>query len=125
MHRLILKPKRGLEVDHKDRNGLNNQRCNLRPCTRAQNMWNTGPVTGKYKGVSYQKNIGKWNARISYYGLRWRIGFYETEELAAEAVDCAAVVLHGEFAYLNFPDNDYSGLLEIAAEAEREALTNG
>src|SRR4051812_9570503 len=55
------------EIDHKDRDSLNNQRNNIRLATRNQNMWNIGirsNNTSGYKGVSYHKQSGKFNARI-------------------------------------------------------------
>ncbi|KKK47687.1 hypothetical protein LCGC14_3152670, partial [marine sediment metagenome] len=63
MHRMILSNCRE-QVDHKDRNGLNNQRNNLRPATQTLNLANVekrkGVWTSKYKGVCWNKCSKKW-----------------------------------------------------------------
>ena len=67
MHRQILNAPKGMVVDHKDGNGLNNRKSNLRLCTPAQNVRNRRPALGsssKYKGVSRDKSRRKWLARI-------------------------------------------------------------
>lgn len=54
MHRLIMNTPQGMDTDHIDRNGLNNQKSNLRICTRTQNLLNRGMLksnTSGYKGV--------------------------------------------------------------------------
>src|SRR5688572_14268873 len=38
MHRLILGAPRGMDVDHENRDGLDNRRCNIRVATRSQNI---------------------------------------------------------------------------------------
>ena len=72
MHRLILGlTDPGIECDHKDGNGLNNRRGNLRPATRPQNARNKpknrGTYTSKYKGVSRRGN--QWFASIKSQGI--------------------------------------------------------
>lgn len=109
MHRLILgltDPK--IQVDHKDHDGLNNQRSNLREASNSQNGANRRCAknsTSKYLGVHIPSK--------SYYGNRWAVtisinrktkyvGCFKTEEQAARAYDEAAKIYHGEFANLNF-----------------------
>lgn len=41
MHRFIVLPPEDIEVDHKNRNRLDNRRCNLRPATRQMNVDNS------------------------------------------------------------------------------------
>lgn len=104
MHRLIAGP--GL-VDHIDRNGLNNQRANLRPATYAQNAGNRTGVSGtssKFKGVCWIKQSQKWRASICVSGRTLYLGEYATEQEAALAYDSAAPVHFGEFARLNLPE---------------------
>jgi hypothetical protein len=104
MHCLIM----GLKgVDHVDRNGLNNQRFNLRPASLNEQAWNTGPRRGssRFKGVSWYKPYGTWRAYIMAHRQRHHLGYFLDEEDAARARDVAARKFHGEFAYLNFPDD--------------------
>ena len=94
------------ETDHENGNGLDNQRSNLRPCTRPQNLWNKGPrsdnTTG-FKGVTREAH--GWRAVIKANGVRRHLGYFSTPELAARAYDAAAAEMHGEFARFNFPDD--------------------
>jgi hypothetical protein len=106
MHRVIMNPPGHLFVDHIDRNGLNNAKNNLRLCTPAQNRCNTFSSkvgTSKYKGVNWNKRIKKWGALIQLNRKIYQLGYFSNEIDAARAYDKKAKVLHGEFAYLNFP----------------------
>lgn len=105
MHRIILQAAKGTLTDHRDRNGLNNQRANLRFCTSAQNAQNHGPhqrenKASPYKGVAQQR--GKWMAVCQASRIVHRRYGFATPEDAARAYDEMAQKLHGEFAYLNF-----------------------
>jgi hypothetical protein len=112
MHSLIMKPPHGFEIDHKDLNGLNNQKDNLRICTRSQNQANRKKAKGnsRYLGVCRLKgeiyNGKKYRdtiiATINKDNKLIYLGSFKTEEEAAIAYDIAAKKLHGEFAYLNF-----------------------
>ena len=105
MHRLLIGPKpAGAVVDHINRNGLDNRKENLRVATLTQNQANTGPrkkSTSKFKGVSLKKARRAWCAQIQKDLKKIHIGYYDTEEEAAEAYNRAAVKLFGEYAYLN------------------------
>ena len=103
MHVAIMGTSTGL-VDHIDGDGLNNQRYNLRRCTRAQNGMNRSPnknSTSKYKGVYKAK--GKYVAAIAVNGTQAYLGTFTLDSDAAKAYDKAAKEHFGEFAYLNFP----------------------
>lgn len=105
MHRLIMGyPTR--KIDHKDGNGLNNQRQNLRLATDIQNARNrrkqSSPSSSRYKGVGFNKRTGKWRADIGDGGRVITIGYFTDEIAAARAYDDRAIRLHGEFACLNF-----------------------
>ncbi|MGA2270302.1 MAG: HNH endonuclease [Bryobacteraceae bacterium] len=105
MHRLILRAKPGMDVDHRDRDGLDNRRSQLRCCSRQQNNWNSIPRAGTsaYKGVSWHKEKHTWRAFIKNPGTRrfQHLGYFRVELDAARAYDEAAVRYFGEFARLN------------------------
>lgn len=110
MHRIVCKANKGELVDHKDHNGLNNQKINLRKCTTSQNCANRIPSgSSKYLGVSKHvtsKTKYKWDCKITHNKITKRIGFFsgnkQGEIEAAKAYDKMALELHGEFANLNF-----------------------
>lgn len=93
-------------TDHLDGDGLNNRRANLREATSNQNMHNRrlnkDNLSG-FKGVSWHKRDGFWQAGIRADGRSKNLGYYATAEEAARAYDAAARELHGDFATLNFP----------------------
>lgn len=102
MHRLILNAPDNMEVDHKDGNGLNNRRDNIRICTKSQNQANQLVRKGmKFKGI--RKNKNRWCARIRINGSEIHLGSFEKEEDAAKAYDKAAIKYFKEFSRLNFP----------------------
>lgn len=106
MHRQITGAVKGQDVDHADRDGLNNRRSNLRLCSRPQNRANSIVSAGKssrYKGVAWHKNQGCWHVRISVGGKVRHLGTFSDEERAARAYDDASAVAWGEFARPNFP----------------------
>lgn len=93
-------------VDHKDGDGLNNRRSNLRPTTRKQNRRNSKPNSDTLhglKGVDFMKNRNKWRARIYIRKRRVALGCFLTAELAGRAYDEAALHYFGTFARLNYP----------------------
>jgi len=108
MHRQILKlTDRNIQGEHRDNNGLNNQRSNLRACTNLENQRNkTCKVNGTsmYKGVHWHKRNRKWEVRISVNKKRIRGGSFKDEVLAAKKYDEMAKIYFGEFAWLNFKD---------------------
>ena len=106
MHRAIINCPKGSEVDHINHNPLDNRRCNLRICTKAQNQYNQKPRTGSasvWKGVSRSKKDKKWRASIGYKKRATYLGCFDNEIDAAKAYDKVATELFGEFACPNFP----------------------
>ena len=102
MHRAILGVSAGVLVDHKDCDGLNNRRGNLREASSAQNSanrrLNISSTTG-IKGVKAHRP-GKWVARISVKGKLLHIGIFDSDTAAAEAYAIASRKHHGEFGRL-------------------------
>ena len=106
MHRLLLNAPPHLLVDHRDCNGLNNRKANLRLCTHLENIRNQRPRKGgssRFKGVYWNKTEKKYNPRIRNNGKRYSLGYFHDEIEAAVVYDIKAMELFGEFAYLNFP----------------------
>ena len=107
MHRDILKLVGSETSDHKDLNKLNNQRSNLRRCTKQDNNRNMGLLktnTSGYKGVWFYKGkwrIKRWVAEIHVNSKKINLGNYYTKEEAALSYNQAAQKYFGEFARLN------------------------
>ena len=104
MHRLILEAPSGMVTDHRNRNGLDNRKANLRLCTRSQNRTNSKKQRGcasRFKGVHWNRDRRKWQARIGPRSKRQHLGFFDDERAAARAYNAAAVEHFGEFARLN------------------------
>lgn len=91
------------QIDHKDRNKLNCQKENLRPCVQNQNLANSvkkkNGTQSKYKGVTYHDN--KYRATIGHNRKQIFLGYFEIEIEAARAHDKALVEFFGEFARTN------------------------
>lgn len=104
MHRELLPVEKYMRIDHVDRNGLNNQRCNMRICCHCQNMRNSfHPSVNKsgFKGVSWKKSLKKWVAQINAHGAVTHLGVFKDKVEAAKAYDTACRLYHGEFAMTN------------------------
>lgn len=105
MHRVIMGAPKGIEVDHRDGNGLNNCISNLRLCDRPSNSKNCKKrsvhTSSIYKGVSWHKSHKQWRALIHVDGRILYLGYYLTEIDAAKAYNEASLKYHGEFSRLN------------------------
>ena len=108
-----------IQLDHRDGNGLNCRRENLRPATRSENIRNQRvriTNTSGFKGVCWQKTRCRWQAQIGVTTKGDRtnhwLGYFATHEDAARAYDDAARKLHGEFAALNFPCHNERSAIE-------------
>ena len=105
LHRFIMDAPANMDVDHRDGNGLNNQRGNLRVCTRSQNMANQKTQSGRssrFKGVTLMKDrthqAHPWRAQIGIDGAYKNLGHFGSEQEAALAYNEAALQAWGEFA---------------------------
>lgn len=104
MHRVITNAPPNLFVDHKNGNGLDNTKANLRLVNRSQNQGNSRPRKGSsnFKGVSWDWTRNLWRVDICFNGKRRAIGRFKSELDAALAYDKAALEQWGDFALLNF-----------------------
>lgn len=102
MHVMILGRK---GVDHRDGNGLNNSRTNLRQCSPSQNKANARLYRNNssgFKGVSWCAQSGKWSAHIRPFNHKLKhLGYFDSRIEAAKAYDSAALEHFGEFARTN------------------------
>lgn len=104
MHRFIINPPNNFLIDHKDGDGLNNTKINLRACTHGQNNTNTRlkrANTSGFKGVDWRRKDNLWRAAIRFNGTKIHLGQFSTKEEAAKKYDEAAIKYHGEFARTN------------------------
>ncbi len=101
LHRFLLQPPAGIQVDHVNSNGLDNRRSNLRLATSAENNRNRRLMSsraGRLKGATYYRRVNKWAAAICVDGRRLRLGYFDTEEGAHEAYCRAAARYFKDFA---------------------------
>lgn len=102
MHRLIIKADDNIEVDHINRDKLDNRVSNLRLCTRAENNQNRGKFSNNKSGLkgAYPKR-GKYQSTIRYNGKTIYLGTFKTAIEAHKAYIAKAKQLHGKFFYKN------------------------
>ena len=104
MHRVVVKTTKGMDTDHIDGDGLNNQRDNLRVCTHSQNIMNRGiqkNSTSGFKGITWNKLGRKWQSQIKVNGKYIYLGIFISKLEAYKAYCKACVKYHGEFSNLN------------------------
>jgi hypothetical protein len=90
-----------IEVDHCDTNKSNNAINNLRKASRSQQGANIGMFshnTSGFKGVSFEKRRGLWEAYYAKAGRKYFVGYFHTAEAAAQARRKAFEKIFGEFA---------------------------
>jgi len=89
------------DVDHIDRNPLNNHPSNLRLATRSQNTQNAKKYrtnTSERRGVCWNKKLNKWQAYIGFKKRLHHLGLFDTLEEAAAARNKAEIKMHAEFS---------------------------
>lgn len=97
MHRLIMGFP-SFRLDHRNRNGLDNRRSNLREATRSQNGANQ--KRGSFKGVCWHRRDQYWQAQIEKNGRAYWLGYFSTRAAAKRAYNRAAKTMFGEFAHV-------------------------
>lgn len=106
MHRVVAERagRIGSEIDHRNGNGLDNFRSNLRPATRRQNQINKNAAHDKagsnLKGVYPVRNRFRAVGCIGSKAIH--LGMYDTSIEAGKAYDKWASKNYGTFARLNF-----------------------
>jgi hypothetical protein len=111
LSREIMQAPKGILVDHRNGDSLDNRRENLRLATRCQNMQNAkkrrnkAETSSKFTGVYFDKCRCLWAYILRANGKVVATGRFPTEIEAARARDAAARKYHGEFARLNFPQD--------------------
>lgn len=108
MHRLLFGFPKSM-LDHKNGNGLDNRRENIRKCTIGENGMNRKKqlcVSSVYKGVSQRKESKKYEVSIKLNGKTIHLGTFTNEHDAGEVYNKKAVELFGEFARLNIIRRD-------------------
>jgi hypothetical protein len=102
MHRFLLTPPKGLQVDHVNGDRTDNRRSNLRICTGSQNKFNSNKHrdnTSGHKGVTWDKAREKWQAQIMIRGKQIYLGRFDSKIKAGERYARMATKLQKEFKY--------------------------
>jgi hypothetical protein len=100
MHRMLMNPPDGMCVDHIDRSKTNNQKSNLRICTRVENNYNR-PSNNKLGVRGVHKVKDGYQVRLKANGELVYCETFESFVQAVYAYNRAAEKYHGEFAYKN------------------------
>ena len=104
MHREIMKTVKGMDTDHIDGDGLNNQRKNLRACTHSENSCNRGKQknnTSGFKGVTWNKTGKTWQAQIKVKNKYIYLGCSPSESFAYKMYVEGCEKYHGKFSNSN------------------------
>jgi hypothetical protein len=101
MSRQIMDAPKGMVVDHKNHNTLDNRKSNLRICTQSQNLMNRGKTAANksgFKGVRFNKSKKKWESSIKVMGKAFHLGTFSTPLEAYKEYCKACLKYHGAFA---------------------------
>lgn len=100
MHRFILNPPKNMDIDHKNMNGLDNRRINIRIATRSQNKLNMNKRidnTSGHKGISWDKKNKKWLAYTKINGKFLNFGRFSDKQIAIHIYENNVSLLHGDY----------------------------
>lgn len=92
-HAVNGRPPKGMVTDHRDGDGLNCRRSNLRNATKGTNAVNRS--TCSYRGIR-QRPSGRWGAHLTVANRQVALGTFDTREEAQQARRSAAAVAFGE-----------------------------
>lgn len=109
MHRFIMGLQSGdcRQIDHKNHDGLDNRRKNLRICTPRQNQLNRRQLrifSSQYTGVAWSNKYQLWS---SHYDKRF-LGYFNNEKTAAKVRDAYAILDSPDFIITNFDKRLYT-----------------
>jgi len=108
LHRLIMNPSASMQIDHINKNTLDNRRANLRLCSNSENQMNRGAPKNNssgFKGVDIDKRSKKrkYRARITANKKVYHLGMFEEAAKAGAAYRKVAKRLHGKFVRFDDP----------------------
>ena len=104
MHHAILGLPGFIRIDHRNGDGLDNQRGNLRRATNQQNAFNMKNQrhSSRFKGVSWCGRSKRWRVSICCERNFVHLGYFKSAMAGAWLYDFAALILFGEYARTNF-----------------------
>jgi hypothetical protein len=91
LHRFLMRPPPGMEVDHLNRRALDNRRNNLRLLAHDENGQNRAafrehlPLASGHRGVTFDKRSRRWRVVLTVNRVRHQLGHFTTEDEAAKA----------------------------------------
>lgn len=102
MHRMLCGVWDSRIVDHRNGDGLDNRRCNIRIGTQSLNSVNRLTTPGPYLRGCRPK-FNKWRATIKHGGKQRSLGYFDTEQEAHQAYLAEAARLYGDWMPLPSP----------------------
>lgn len=124
LHRFICDNPKGICIDHKDRNKLNNVRDNFRLCTHRENTINKDLLSNNssgFTGVYWSKDKNKWYSKIEVNKKKIHLGYFISIEDAVISRLKAEKDLFGEFAPQRHLFEQY-GIGKIAESSIKQEL---
>lgn len=86
LHRYLMNPNKDMQVDHKNRNTLDNRKINLRMCTQQKNLQNKSKNSNDNCTYIYPSGK-KWRAVITYANKQLYLGMYKTKQEAQNIIN--------------------------------------